>query len=124
MLETRAEGEGYVNRRRRRCSNGHVFSTYEVDDSLEKTVVRNALSPTRIGGRIASAMQFERDEEIRSRREKGEKIMVLSIEYGLSETQISIIARKGIRREKIVTDHARLAALLAPPRKEKEDDDK
>lgn len=108
VLATRSEGEGYLLRRTRVCSGEHRFTTYEIDDSLDETVIRHAMRPGRIGGLVAAAARHERDADIARRAAAGEKHAAIAVDYGLSHNMISTIARRaGVHSRRIAPSRQR-----------------
>lgn len=82
--------------RRRQCSGPqeHKFTTYEVDASLKKTVLKMAANPARIRRLERSAQLAARNELIVARLRKGEKCMTVAADFGLSDNMVSTIARR------------------------------
>ena len=93
VVETRAEFDGLVNRRRRECQAcSHRFSTLEIDDALGATI-RKHLGPHAKAVRKRQDLN-RRDSEIANRLRAGEKHAALAAEYGLSDSMVSTIARR------------------------------
>jgi len=93
VKESRAQYEGVVNKRRRWCKHcDHKFSTYEIDDGLEKTLKKyldahiKAVHKQQALGR--------RNEKIVARLRAGEKHMTIAADFGLSDNMVSTIARR------------------------------
>lgn len=112
VRETRELAQGYVLRRARTCKNGHKFATYEVDDSIAKTILKHAAGPQRIEKFKKSAQRYERDQRIIARLESGEKHAVVAAEFGLSDNMVSTIARRsGVQSlRSVLMDERREAA--------------
>lgn len=93
VLETRAEHDGIVMRRRRQCYTcGHRFSTFEINERLFETI-KKYLGPHAVGVKNKWALT-KRDAEIVRRILDGEKRYMLAEEYGLRPNSISSISRK------------------------------
>lgn len=103
VKETRDRSEGYIKVRRRVCPFGHLFYTYEVDDSMAASLLKLAASVERIGGFVARAMRFHRNLSIMKRVEKGEKHSSIALDFDLSHNMVSHIAREAGRSQKEVT---------------------
>ena len=93
VLETRAEFDGMVNRRRRECVQcKHRFGSLEIDDALANTM-RAYLAPHVKAVRKQHALA-QRNEQIAARLRAGEKHAALASEFGLADNMISTIARR------------------------------
>ena len=93
VVETRAENDGLVIRRRRECGHcGHRFNTYEVDEGLSKTIAKY-LKP-HIAALNKRHTLTKRNEKIADRLMAGEKHVVIAADFGLSDNMITHIARQ------------------------------
>ena len=93
VRETRGHHDGVVNKRRRECTHcSHKFSTYEIDDGLEKTLKKY------LAAHIKAVQKQQaltlRNEKIAAKLRAGEKHMIVAAEFGLSDNMISTIARR------------------------------
>lgn len=95
-LETRAAAGGFVVKRLRECPNGHRYSTYEVDDSLEKTVIKFAERRDRVTKIEARVRRYHRNAAIIDKALQ-EKHSVVAEEFGLSDNMVSTIVRRGLK---------------------------
>lgn len=93
--------DGFIVHRRRVCTMNpdHRFSSFEIDDTLEDTILKYASSPARMitfKKRIALA---ERNTVIVSMLRAGEKCEVIALQFNLSLSMVATIARaNGFRR--------------------------
>ncbi len=85
---------GYMIRRSRQCKHGHKFNTYEVDDTLDRSIFKYGRDKRRIDGFIKAAKRFARDMKIVSQIKKGEKFICIAAEFGVSPTRVIHIARR------------------------------
>lgn len=100
VKEVRTQDNGIVNRRRRQCTHcNHKFTTYEIDDALEKTLTKY-LQP-HVKSVAKAQVLNRRNERIIDRLKLGEKHSVVAIDFGLSDNMVSTIAtRAGVRSYK------------------------
>lgn len=95
-VETRAAANGFIAKRLRECPRKHRYWTYEVDDSLLKTVIKFAERPGRIDQIEARVARYYRDQQI-IERAKTEKHSVIAAEFGLSDNMVSTIVKRGLK---------------------------
>jgi len=95
VLETRKIQGGQVTRRHRACGQcGHTFNTYEIDDTLLKTIKKYALNEGREKALTRRSNLHARNEQILAMLKSGEKHSVVASQFGLSDNMISTIARR------------------------------
>lgn len=61
---------------------------------MEASLIKLAASPSRIGGFVARAIRFNRNQRILKRLQQGEKHAVVADEFDLSHNMITHIATK------------------------------
>lgn len=88
MAYTLEQPELFRTRRRRRCDNGHTFTTYEVHDSVVRAVGQAKLD-AKVRWWAANTALFNRDRAIwQERKVRKTKYSALAAEYGLSESGV------------------------------------
>lgn len=75
----------FRTQRRRRCSNGHEFLTFEVHEGLTRALSRARLDAYVVSWR-KNVERFERDKAMWAERAKGTKFEAIALEYGVSHT--------------------------------------
>lgn len=96
VLATRKKLDGHVLERQRACfgETQHKFSTYEIDDDLERTILQHAMSPER-GATLAKRVGLQqRNQNILDDLVAGKKHSVVAKVYGLAPNSVSTIARR------------------------------
>lgn len=93
-LETRSLADGLINKRRRECFNTHRFWTFEVDDSLEGTILKYATRRNRLAGKAKDHERARRDQRIVRMINAGQKYDLIAEQFGLAITTICYVARK------------------------------
>lgn len=94
VLETRAESEGMVTKRRHRCSNcDRVFGSVQVYDEVWPTIRKWAVEGN---GRAVLKRRalFRRNEQILQRLATGEKHASIASDFHLSDGMVSTIAAR------------------------------
>lgn len=94
VVETREEAYGLMVRRVRLCKRGHRYSTYEVDDSLRKTIIKFAERRERIEKMMDRIELYRRNERIVRRVNAGEKYKVIAHDEGIAENSVCDVIRK------------------------------
>lgn len=93
VLETRKEHVGAVTRRRRGCSCGHAFDTYEIHGGIWPTVKKWAVESHAVALSKAQ-VRHHRDQQIVEMVRRGEKRYLVAEHFGLSVNMVSHITRK------------------------------
>lgn len=97
VIETRDVESRFVIRRRRECTNGHRFNSFEVDESLQKTLAKQAARRNRIEAIERRIERWHRDLSIVRRAYGGEKVLAIAVDLGMPESTVAHIVRKGLR---------------------------
>lgn len=90
MLETRKADRGFTARRRRRCANGHTFTTYEVLEPIYRHS-RPRVSET-VNAAEARAFRAKRDAAIVAACKTQHQALVAAA-FGMSQPSVSRIVR-------------------------------
>ncbi len=97
VLETRSVEGGFVMRRRRACQDcGHIFNTYEVDETIWPTVRKWALD-NHIKALHKKHALTARNQQICAMATQGHKHAYIAAQFGLSDNMVShILTKAGI----------------------------
>lgn len=90
VAETRKADRGFTLTRRRRCANGHTFTTYEVLAPVYKH--RPAVVRKTVIAAEARALRAKRDAAIRAAC-KTRTQAVVAAEFGVSRPMVSKVVR-------------------------------
>lgn len=93
VVETREEAYGLIVRRVRLCPRGHRYSTYEVDDSLQKTIIKFAERRDRIEHMMDRIERYRRNERIVRRAASGEKHELIAVNESIAPNTVSHVVR-------------------------------
>ncbi len=94
VVETREEAYGLIVKRVRTCPRDHRYSTYEIDDSLRKTLIKFAERRERIEHIVDRIERYRRDERVFRRASAGEKHVIIALDEGIAPNTVSDIVRK------------------------------
>lgn len=105
VLESRSEYEGFVLRRRRRCYNQHVYTTYEINEKIITTLMPYLKSSA--AASIKATAIYKRNVQIVKAAKLGKTGEELAVQFGIKSNSVSAVLKKfGIslrrRREKIM----------------------
>lgn len=93
VSETRTGFDEVVNKRRRECTHcGNKFSTYEIDEGLEKTLKKYL--DAHVKAVLKQRALTQRNERIEARLRAGEKHASIAADFGLSDNMVSTISRR------------------------------
>lgn len=91
VLDTREQHEGYTTKRRHECANGHRFISMQVLGPVYGSAKqRNATFITTAKRR---AELEARNRKIRAELAAGVPGMVIAMQWGVSESLVSLVAR-------------------------------
>lgn len=93
-LETRTEAQGFVIRRRRKCTDDerHVFWTYEINALVWGSIGKEVLNSAR--GSLKRVAMFQRDKLIVRQVLAGQPVKSVAADYGIASNTVSHILRK------------------------------
>lgn len=93
VSETRELYSDVVNRRKRHCTHcGYKYNTYEIGDSLWRTIQKHI--PAHVHGVEKQRIRRQRNEMIRQRLLAGEKHASIAMDFKLSDNMVSHLAKQ------------------------------
>ena len=96
VLATRKRLDGHVLERKRRCEGPvtHTYSTFEIDDDLERTIIKHAVSPER-GATLRKRVALQqRNQRILDELIAGKRHSDIAAVHHLSPNMVSTIAKR------------------------------